>query len=179
VKRFGRNQRRQMREQIAALSVTADALRKRTGEAEQRARHAEHELERWAADVQQLAGENSAYCYHMSQVGYDLRRSGPIIELAPRDYRGSRFDPFNGELRQARASIQALVLALQMDVERFPDRVMFKLVPHGTERFGREILPSYYALDIKTLRTMPPRAVEGFGRQIAEAIADLIRRDAK
>ena len=82
--RFGRNQRRKMREQIYAAQSDVNRLNKAVVEANVRADRLAKRIENWASDIAQLLGPTSAYNERPMSVHLeDVRHLGGVMRMEP------------------------------------------------------------------------------------------------
>lgn len=170
-KRFGRNQRRKMRE---ALAEKQDALENAViGRVEERRRANELEarLSRWAKDVVQLMGRDSAFNEQVRrmQVSESTLQSGrfrfPTVNIA-------RFSPH--PMRMPVASVQTVLEALiwRLHLSREELRPMIRI-----ELENRYAQPVGYALAEDHRWT--ERDIEYLSRRIAVEMTDLLNRSKR
>jgi hypothetical protein len=140
-RRFGRNQRRRMRETIAngadqirrLSSVASERYRDMIKERTRRAM-VERELVDWAARILTVAGPNSAFARHISTEGVD---AGVFEAVALRggSYQLSPIEPITllGPTREramlgaARTVVEAFALLADLDADQLSHRVRFQI----------------------------------------------------
>lgn len=135
--RFGRNQRRKMREQVASLTASRDTHVRRTVEAQAETREIASRLHRWAEDIAQLMGPDSAFNEQVRLMGVeDVHSYGGRLRLAPVDL--ARFAPNCASVGIASVStvIEALIWRLHLSRDEFRPMVRIELVNRYAQPVG-------------------------------------------
>ena len=142
-KRFGRNQRRKLREEIATknemLSEALNRSRARKIEADElRSR-----LHTWAEDVAQLMGPDSAFNEQVRRMGVeDVHSFGGRLQLAP--IRLSPVAPtFAGQMTSVETVINALIWRLHLSRDEFRHLIRIELENRYAEPVGYALLPDH------------------------------------
>ncbi len=171
-KRFGRNQRRHMREEIARLDRAHRYAVDRYEQAERDAGVLRSRLERWATDIRHLLGDESAFNETVRRIEVDnVRDYGGGLRLAPQSptvapvrTRGEM--PFYGSVSTV---IEAALYVANVSVdirERMSQQVRIRL----TGRNGDVA----YAMNSERHHAWSPRDVDEIGRMIAHEMAKFL-----
>lgn len=168
-KRFGRNQRRKMREEIAAAKAAHDHVSEKLAKSQREYDELSVRLHRWAQDVLDLIGKDSAFneaIHHIElenlrDMGGVMNFSRPAPLLGPYDKKPVYFDP--GTV------IQALIYTAHLDadiVTRMREQIRVSI----ESRNGK------YAVAISNDREWTSRDVDVFSRMIAREISEYRRQ---
>lgn len=173
-KRFGRNQRRKMRAEIAELREGLERMTMRYVDERRRANNLESNLTAWATDVTQLIGRDSAFNQQAQRIAVqDVDVFGGRVNL---DY-GVRLMPTDvvkgGETPRyipARSVIQALIWRLRLSTDGLQNLVRIHL-----ENERRE--PVAYVLGVDQRWT--ERDIRYVAEDIARKLTEFLNKGNK
>jgi hypothetical protein len=159
-KRFGRNQRRKMRDEIASVQWELKSSRKSENETNARYVELSRRLTSWAEEVLRLMGQDSAFNEQVRRMAVeDVRSYGGVLRLAP-PIRMPVFSPREKPIPLSSYTvIEALIWRLHVSADEFSDMVRIELENRHAESVG-------YALSRKL----------GWGEKDAEYLARQIAR---
>ena len=160
-KRFGRNQRRKMRQQIETLEVEKAHVEKIYGQARDRAWQLEQRLYDWAREIRHLLGDNSAFNEQLRRYRMDPWQDTlmlqPVISLDIHQMKDSA-----PQIDSVPAIIEALIFRARS--KNFENIISIEIVgPDGT-LVG-------YGLTKDRCRDWSPRTIEATARMIAIEMA--------
>lgn len=168
-RRFGRNQRRKMREEIEALQCEAHNYEALSAQYADHRDQLARRLERWATDVRRLAGDYSPFNERLNKMGWDLEKNGYRIRFTPRRA-AAVVSPVPQVSAETYATIEALVMALKIDARPVERRALVRLIlPAPTENL-------YFAVDTDTLRDLPDSALDQIAQRITEEFRSMLAR---
>lgn len=171
-KRFGRNQRRRMREEIADTKAQLVRAINREDRLYARAKQAEHKLEMWARDIIALTTDHSAFRLIWSEM---FSRQVDMLRFPAVERTHSMDMTIAGApmpTKMSHSVIEAFIYTLQADMSD-PRRIIVRL-----RNEARPTEDWRYAIDARTFRAMPPRLVQSMADQIARQLAEHVRRYA-
>lgn len=173
-KRFGRNQKRKMREEIQRKDNALDECFRLQDGLEQNLRDLRYKMEMWARDIVHVFGRDTPFAdeYGRRATSY-TPRAGDRLQFSPpprpMQLRELQAMTLEDTVTVSRRVIEAFVAVLDIYPDKFEPRILVEL---DAGQIGR----SYYAIDRKMLESLPPRAVEGIAVQIAEGLARTMGR---
>lgn len=136
-KRFGRNQRRKMREALAERQDAFERAVIREIEERRRANELSSRLHRWAEDVAQLMGPDSAFNEQVRRMAVeDVRSFGGRLRLSPVDL--MRIVPRSAPVPMTSVVtiIEALIWRLHLSRDEFRPMVRIELENRYAEPVG-------------------------------------------
>ena len=165
-RRFGRNQRRHMREEIATKNEMLSEALNRSRERKLEADELRSRLHRWAEDVAQLMGPDSAFNEQVRRMAVeDVRSFGGRLRLNPVDL--TRIVPRSAPvpMTSVETIISALIWRLHLSRDEFRPMIRVELENRYAEPVG-------YALAEEHRWT--ERDVRYLAERIAREMTDLL-----
>ena len=141
-KRFGRNQRRKMREEIAAANEWADYWQHWAEQYRHNAVVLRGRLNRWADDVRSLMGADSAFNEQISRVRSDPW--GPTIRLNPQSHCVATMPFAPVEAIEAQRVIEALIYRLDVKRDNYSEMVRIELVNEREETIAYAVSERHF-----------------------------------
>lgn len=164
-KRFGRNQRRHMREEIATKNELLSEALNRSAARGREAAELRARLERWAADVMRLMGDDSAFNERAkrmsiddSYAAYGELRLSPSYDLGP-------IGPRAAPPMMVQTIITALIWRLHMSRDEFRPMIRIELENRFKEPVGYALAEDHRWTE---------RDIEYLSRRIATEMATLL-----
>lgn len=143
-KRFGRNQRRQMREQIAGLAAYGREAFDKYERVSREARELRDRLERWAHDVVQLMGRDSAFNEQIARRGVeDVYAMGGELRLSPARLLPVTRRPGAMPVAAVETVMRALIWRLNVSRDEFMPKVRIILENRYREPVGYALEPDH------------------------------------
>jgi hypothetical protein len=168
-KRFGRNQRRQMRERIGDLEGVIDgmtALVKKAADARDMYRN---RLDSWADEILHLVGDNSAFLETLSQMGMPQMGSMRFPDRTPLRVRFAMLGAGDHEITMS--TIRAFVYTLETRFEAIDRRIYVRLMCRDDPE--RQLA---MALDERMFANPSPRMVQDMAIMVAKGLAEAMGR---
>ena len=172
-KRFGRNQRRKMRDELSAKASQIDSLSTRLDRANRDYGEISVRLHRWAQDVLDLAGPDSAFNEMMRQVEVDARQFdyGRMDLAAPVQMPLRHADRRYPFYVMPEKVIEAMIYTAHLDSD-------ITLRMREQVRICIQSKSGKYALAVSDDRNWTSRDVDVLSRMIAQEIAQFRASDA-
>lgn len=171
-KRFGRNQKRKMREEIQRKDNALDECFRLRDGLERNLRDLHFKMEGWARDIVHVFGRDTPFAaeYGRRAISY-IPRAGDRLQFSPppRPMQLHELQAMTLEdaVTVSRRVLEAFVTVLDVYPDKFEPRILVEL---DAGNVGR----SYYAIDRTMLESLPPRAVEGIAAEIAKGLAAIL-----
>lgn len=164
-KRFGRNQRRHMREEIATKNELLSEALNRSAARGREANELRGRLETWARDVMHLMGDDSAFNERVKRMAVDDRYAdmgrlqlSPIYDLGP-------IGPRDAPPLMVQTIITALIWRLHMSRDEFRPMIRIELENRFKEPVGYALAEDHRWTE---------RDIEYLSRRIATGMATLL-----
>lgn len=169
-RRFGRNQRRQLREQIAKLEEKASRALSDLSDMTEQRNKLTAELDRWAKDIRHLLGADSAFNREPSEItveDYLLDEGAMYVDPAV----GVPILPRLGvrHMLTARETIEAAICSFELRQDDYAQMLRIMLVTKKG-RVG-------YAINDTRLHRMSPRDIDVLSETIAHEIAEFMKSE--
>lgn len=168
-KRFGRNQRRQMREEIAKAQRAHEYATNRYRDAERERARLEERLARWATEILHLLGRDSAFNEQLTR--YRTAGHMPTLKLLP--IRNAPVAPLPGDVpRYERISdvIEACIMRCRIKSNDLERMIAVEIGDH----MGTLVA---YGVPEERRRKWSPRDIEMIGQLIANEMAQHLAAD--
>ncbi len=166
-KRFGRNQRRHMREEIATKNELLSEALNRSAARGREAAELRSRLETWARDVMRLMGDDSAFNERVKRMAVDDRYvdmgwhlTNPIVDMPPISRDARPMPPMT-----VRTIITALIWRLHMSRDEFRPMIRIELENRFKEPVGYALAKDHRWTE---------RDIEYLSRRIATEMATLL-----
>lgn len=164
-KRFGRNQRRHMREEIATKNELLSEALNRSAARGREAAELRSRLERWAGDVMRLMGDDSAFNERVKRMSIDDGyAAGGQLRLSP-TYDLGPIGPRDAPPLMVQTVITALIWRLHMSRDEFRPMIRIELENRFREPVGYALAEDHRWTE---------RDIEYLSRRIATEMATLL-----